>query len=90
MIYKDVFITVIIVAWKLIRKYKYIKTKAMIISRSPVRCKLQIDGRIVLLSVEPWAATKKSFRLVWRCHQHLSGFLAKGHLPRYRVSHGGR
>ena len=23
-----------------------------------------------------------SFKLVWRCHQLLSGFLAKGHLPR--------
>ena len=35
-----------------------------------------------LLSMEPWAAAKKSFKLVWRCHQLLSGFLAKGHLPR--------
>ena len=25
---------------------------------------------------------QKSFKLVWRCHQLLSGFLAKGHLPR--------
>ena len=25
---------------------------------------------------------QKSFRLVWRCHQLLSGFLANGHLPR--------
>ena len=30
-----------------------------------------------LLSMEPWAAAKKSFKLVWRCHQLLSGFLAK-------------
>ena len=28
---------------------------------------------------------QKNFQLVWRCHQLLSGFLAKGHLP--RVSH---
>ena len=27
-----------------------------------------------------WA--KKSFKLMWRCHQLLSGFLANGHLPR--------
>ena len=34
------------------------------------------------------AAAKKSFKLVWRCHQFLSGFLAKGHLPRVpRQSH---
>ena len=25
---------------------------------------------------------QKCFRLVWRCHQLLSGFLARGHLPR--------
>ena len=25
---------------------------------------------------------QESFKLVWRCHQLLSGFLAKGHLPR--------
>ena len=31
--------------------------------------------------MEPWAAAKKSFKLVWRCHQFLSGFLAKGYLP---------
>ena len=24
---------------------------------------------------------QKSFKLVWRCYQFLSGFLAKGHLP---------
>ena len=35
-----------------------------------------------LLSMEPWAAAKKNFQLVWRCHQLMSGFLAKGHLPR--------
>ena len=38
-----------------------------------------------LLFIEPWAANKKSFKLVWRCHQLLSGFLTKDHLP--RVSH---
>ena len=32
--------------------------------------------------MEPWAAAKKSFKRVWRCHQLLSGFLAKAHLPR--------
>ena len=31
--------------------------------------------------MEPWAAAKKSFKLVWRCHQFPSGFLTKGHLP---------
>ena len=31
---------------------------------------------------------QKSLGLVWRCHQLLSGFLAKGHLPRMsRQSH---
>jgi hypothetical protein len=34
-----------------------------------------------LLSMEPWTATKKSKNLVWRCHQPLSGFLAKDYLP---------
>ena len=29
--------------------------------------------------MEPWVAAKQSFKLVWRCHQVLSGFLAKGH-----------
>ena len=28
------------------------------------------------------ACGQKSFKLVWRCHQLLSGFLAKYHLPR--------
>ena len=35
-----------------------------------------------MLSMEPWAATKKSFKLVWRCHHLLYGFLAKSRLPR--------
>ena len=35
----------------------------------------------LLSTMEPWAAAKKTL-LVWRCHQLLSGFLAKGHLPR--------
>ena len=26
--------------------------------------------------------SQKNFKLVWQCHQFLSGFLAKGHLPR--------
>ena len=34
-----------------------------------------------LLSMEPWTAAKKNFKLAWRCHQFLSRFLAKGHLP---------
>ena len=34
-----------------------------------------------LLSMEPWAAAKKNFQLVWWCHQLLSEFLAKGPLP---------
>ena len=32
--------------------------------------------------MEPWVAAQKTFKLVWRCQQLLSGFLAKGHLPR--------
>ena len=35
-----------------------------------------------LLSMESWAAAKRNVQLVWRCHQLLPGFLAKGHLPR--------
>jgi hypothetical protein len=35
-----------------------------------------------LLSMEPWVVAKKSFKLVWRCHQLLSGFLANDLLPR--------
>ena len=34
-----------------------------------------------LLSMDPWAAAKKSFKLVWRCLEFLPGFLAKGNLP---------
>ena len=34
-----------------------------------------------LLSVESWAADKKN-KLMWLCHQLLSGFLSNGHLPR--------
>ena len=34
----------------------------------------------VLLSMEPWAAAEKALKLVWRCHQLLSGFLAKDHI----------
>ena len=38
--------------------------------------------------MEPWVATNKCFKLVWRCQQLLSGFLAIGHLPRAsRQSH---
>ena len=33
-----------------------------------------------LFSMEPWALAKKMFKLVWRCHQLLPGFLPKGHL----------
>ena len=33
-----------------------------------------------LLSTEPWAAVKKAFKLMRRCHQFLSGFLANGPL----------
>ena len=36
----------------------------------------------IQLSLEPWSAARKRFKLVWRCHQLLSRFLAKGHLPR--------
>ena len=37
-----------------------------------------------LVSSCPWShgLRKKKLQLVWRCHQLLSGFLAKGHLPR--------
>ena len=34
---------------------------------------------LLLLPMEPWAVTKKSFTLVSRCHQLLSEFLAHGH-----------
>ena len=34
-----------------------------------------------LLSMKAMGCGQKSFKLVWRCHQLLSGFLAKGHLP---------
>ena len=42
---------------------------------------------LVSLSIPycPWShggCGQKSFKPVWRCHQLLSGFLAKGHLPR--------
>ena len=36
----------------------------------------------VNMSMEPWAAEKKKRRLMWRWHQLLFGFLAKGHLLR--------
>ena len=32
--------------------------------------------------MEPYALVKKSFKLVWRCYQLLSRFLAKARLPR--------
>ena len=35
-----------------------------------------------LLSMELWAAAKESFKLVWRCLQLLSEFLAKDHSSR--------
>ena len=36
----------------------------------------------------PWShgLRPKKFQLVWRCHQLLSGFLAKGHLPQVFAS----
>ena len=38
--------------------------------------------------MEPWAAAKKRFKLVWRCNQFLSGFLSSGRLPQVsRQSH---
>ena len=45
---------------------------------------------VFILSMEIWASEKKptSFKLVWRYHQFLSGFLANGHLP--RASHQSR
>ena len=36
----------------------------------------------IFLYMESWAKTKKHHMLVWRCHQLLSGFQAKGHLLR--------
>ena len=45
-----------------------------------IRWFIQIS-RSCLLSMEPWTAAKKSFKLVWRYHQLLSGFLVKDHLP---------
>ena len=38
--------------------------------------------------MEEWAKVKNSFRLVWRCHQLLFGFIANGHL--LRLSHRSR
>ena len=35
-----------------------------------------------VLSMEPWAAAKKIFKLAWQCHQVMSRFLTKGHLAR--------
>ena len=35
-----------------------------------------------LLFMEPWVAAKKSFKVVWRYHELLSGFLVNDHLPR--------
>ena len=32
---------------------------------------------------------QESFKLVWRCHQLLSGFLAKGQLPRVSLQSRG-
>ena len=32
--------------------------------------------------MEPYTESKKTFKLVRRCHQLLSGFVRKGHLPR--------
>ena len=37
--------------------------------------------KLNLLFMEAWTAAKKT-QLLWRCHQLLSGFLGKGHLPR--------
>ena len=34
-----------------------------------------------LLFMEPWTAAK-IFKIVWRCHKLMSGFLANDHLPR--------
>ena len=48
---------------------------------------IQKKKRLILLSMEPWAAAKKSFKVVWQGHQLLSGFLAKGHLPQCHVRH---
>ena len=38
-----------------------------------------IQGPVVHEAV---GCVQKCFKLVWWCHQILSGFLAKGHLPR--------
>ena len=40
-----------------------------------------LTSTLYLLSMEPLTAANKSFKLMWRCYQLLSGFLAKGHLP---------
>ena len=32
--------------------------------------------------MESWTTAKKTFKLMFRCHQLLSGFLPKGHLRR--------
>ena len=40
---------------------------------------------VLIFAFCPWNAARKAIKLVWQCHQLLSGFLAKGHLP--QVSH---
>jgi hypothetical protein len=39
------------------------------------------------LTTESWDAAKRSFKLVWRCHQLLSGFLANDYLSECHDSH---
>ena len=53
-------------------------------NRNPPFSKVHIPP--TLLSSEPKAAAKRSFKLVRRCRQFLLGFLAKGHLSDCHVS----
>ena len=46
------------------------------------RTEWQHTRMLPLMSLEPWAANQKSFKLVWRWHQLLSGFLPNGRLSR--------
>jgi hypothetical protein len=51
------------------------KTKHIMFQRKSLKPKYILRGY-------PAVHGAMSFKLVWRCHQLLSVFLAKGHLPR--------
>ena len=51
-------------------------------SRQACRPLQQSNSSSRLVVYEAIGCGLKSFKLVWRCHQLLSGFVTKGHLPR--------